>query len=408
MLATAHSPNHYIRPRIYENQWIDNQNSSLNFLTIQTIPEEPDIFDCQKSCRTDSECSSSSTEDLYVVLEVQRPRPPNEPINKIEKQLSFSQIIDDQCHVEYNQLVQPLLIEIPSKEYAVEKIITLPLLDNVLCYTPKIFNKSITKSYYDSLNDEKRNYKPIEHSSASISRTTPEQQSRNRTDSNESLDSIENNLPKISSQQTRKTTTFANLASQRKLNSTKQVQRENSIAEKTTLTHTFEFDRTCMIKHNRVKNEKIYHDETVLPFYLNHTSKIDNSTLLSNNPTTKFPVFRLAKNRAQTIKSEYYLPDEAIKSTEPSLLQVKYLDGRATLVNNHIRELLEKPENLSSSISSRMSVSKMFHTEDISLYESLRKRISNRFQNILKSSSTGKPKTWQHKTVFELFSERKK
>ncbi|CAF3648972.1 unnamed protein product [Rotaria socialis] len=408
MLATAHTPNHYIHPRIYENQWIDNQSSRLNFLTIQTIPEEPDIFDCQKSYHTDSECSSLSTEDLYVVLEVQRPRPTNEPINKIEKPLSFAQIIDDEHHVEYNQLVEPLVLEISSKEYAVEKIITLPLVDNVLCYTPKIFNKSITKSYYDSLNDKKRNYKPIEHSSASISWTTSEQQSRNDSYSNESLDSIENNSPKISSQQTRKTTTFAHLTSQRRLNSTIQIQRENPIAEKTTLTHTFAFDRTCMIKYNRVKNEKIDQDEIVLPFYLNHKPKIDNSALLFNNSITKSPVFRLAKKRSQTIKSEYYLPDEVMKSSEPSLLQVKYLDGRATLVNNHIRELSEKSENLSNSISSRTSVSKMFHTEDISLYESLRKRISNRFQNILKSSSTEKPKTWQHKTIFELFSERKK
>ena len=75
----------------------------LNFLTAQAIPEETDGSDYSKYQHDDSGCSSSSEEDSYVVLEVQRPR-----VIDREQDLQFA----DVQHMKYNEVVQPLVIEV--------------------------------------------------------------------------------------------------------------------------------------------------------------------------------------------------------------------------------------------------------------------------------------------------------
>jgi len=110
MLATAHCSNRYTKPRMYENEWIDNHSIRvpwLNFLTAQPIPEETDVYDYPKHIRSDSDCSSSSIEDCYIVLEVPKPR-------SIEEHLSFGQINEDEHHVEYEQLASSMIIEVNS------------------------------------------------------------------------------------------------------------------------------------------------------------------------------------------------------------------------------------------------------------------------------------------------------
>jgi hypothetical protein len=69
-----------------------------------------------------------------------------------------------------------------------------------------------------------------------------------------SLDSIENKpIPSLPIQ-TRPTTTFSNLSSQRTSNST-QIQRSGPKMGTTTLTRTFAFDRACMEKYGRVQEQ---------------------------------------------------------------------------------------------------------------------------------------------------------
>jgi hypothetical protein len=118
MLATAAYSNRYTKSRIYENNWIDNHSIRipwLNFLTAQSIPEETDVIDCPKRIDSDSDCSSSSIEDFYVVLEVQRPRSIDETKSIIEKKLNFAQINEDKHHVEYEQLAQSMVIEVKNQ-----------------------------------------------------------------------------------------------------------------------------------------------------------------------------------------------------------------------------------------------------------------------------------------------------
>lgn len=79
----------------------------LNFLTAQAIPEETDGSEYSKYQHDDSGCSSSEEEDSYVVLEVQRPR----VINR-EDDLQFA----DVQHMKYNEVVQPLVIEVSIDE----------------------------------------------------------------------------------------------------------------------------------------------------------------------------------------------------------------------------------------------------------------------------------------------------
>lgn len=136
-----------------------------------------------------------------------------------------------------------------------------------------------------------------------------------------SLDSIEHSCPRPS--------TFSHLSKP-----------EKSIEETT----TFTLDRTCIKK-------------------LQHTA-------------------RLIKKHSRFVKSEYDLLTNEIKSIEPSLLRMKYLDGRPTLIDLNAIESFQKS-----------------HTHQ--------KRILNCLQTFLNPPSTDQSKSWQHKTIFELINERK-
>ena len=126
------------------------------------------------------------------------------------------------------------------------------------------------------------------------------------------------------------------------------------------------------------------------------------------------------KKYARTVTSEYRLPHNNNQSTfaEPTLLQVKYLDGRNTLKDDHARESFRKTQTLSGSIASRLNrlgLQKMSSTQDLSstsLNVSYRKRMLNRFRTIIENNSTEPSQIpqstpWQHKTISELFNERK-
>jgi hypothetical protein len=110
MLATTEYENRFAKSRIYENSWTDHHCIRIpwrNFLTAQSIPEETDVIDCPKRNHTDSDSSLSSTEDCYVVLEVQQP-----PSIIIEPKLNFAQINEDQHNIEHGQLAQSMIIEV--------------------------------------------------------------------------------------------------------------------------------------------------------------------------------------------------------------------------------------------------------------------------------------------------------
>jgi hypothetical protein len=149
------------------------------------------------------------------------------------------------------------------------------------------------------------------------------------------------------------------------LASTSHVDQQKPIIETTTFTRTLAFDHTCIDKYNRVEEQKMYSIET----------------------TTNTSIFRrLIKNGTRIMKSKYDLSNYKIKSNEPSLIQIKYLDGRTTLTDIDAQE---------SYTSSRLS---------LSTHSSYRKRIFNHFQTVFKPNST---EQWQRKSVFGLFNERK-
>lgn len=117
MLTTASCSNRYKKSKIYENEWIDNHSIRipwLNFLTAQPIPEETDVCDYPKNNRCDSDCSSSSIEDCYIVLEIQKSRSIDETATSmIEEDLNFAQINEDDEHlVEYEQLALSITTEV--------------------------------------------------------------------------------------------------------------------------------------------------------------------------------------------------------------------------------------------------------------------------------------------------------
>jgi len=108
MLAAAEYTNCCTKPKIYENDWINNHRrriSWLNFLTVQPIPEETDVIDCPKRIPTISDCSSSSIDEYNIILDIERP-------SSIDKELNFAQIKENQHHVEYEQLAEPIIIEV--------------------------------------------------------------------------------------------------------------------------------------------------------------------------------------------------------------------------------------------------------------------------------------------------------
>ena len=138
MLATADCTNHYSEQIVYESEWTESIPigiSWLNLLTAQSIPEETDAVDLPRSPqRVDSEsnCSSSSVESCYVVLEIQRPRSADDISSKHEddevnveeeeeeeieeeiEELNFAQMNHIDHNVRPNQLTISMTIEVNS------------------------------------------------------------------------------------------------------------------------------------------------------------------------------------------------------------------------------------------------------------------------------------------------------
>jgi hypothetical protein len=136
--------------------------------------------------------------------------------------------------------------------------------------------------------------------------------------------------------------------------------------ETTTLIHTCTSERTCQERSD-------LKDQSVLPLYLD---------------TKPSSFLRSIKSRTRLVKSEYYFPNDEIPTTEPLLLKMKYLDGRPTLTDLNALESFQKSQ-FSSKISSAQNTS-------------YGKRLFNRVQNFFKS-----PSSYQQKTIFELFNEKK-
>ena len=86
--TTADCTNQYSEHIVYESEWTESIPigiSWLNLLTAEPIPEETDAVDILHSperTRSESNCSSSSVESCYVVLEIQRPRSTDETSSK--------------------------------------------------------------------------------------------------------------------------------------------------------------------------------------------------------------------------------------------------------------------------------------------------------------------------------------
>jgi hypothetical protein len=126
------------------------------------------------------------------------------------------------------------------------------------------------------------------------------------------------------------------------------------------------------------------------------------------------------KKYARTVTSEYrssHVHDNEKIFTEPTLLQVKYLDGRRPLKDDHARASFRKTQTLSDSISARLNrfgLSKMSSTQDLSSQTmpfnvSYRKRMFSRFRTLIDNNSSQLSQSipWQHKTISELYNERK-
>jgi hypothetical protein len=112
-------------------------------------------------------------------------------------------------------------------------------------------------------------YHPTVISAVADEQKSTKQLSNSSRYSTTSLDSIENRSIPSPSAQTRTTTTFSNLSSQRPLNPV-QNQRSAPTMGTTTLTRTFAFDRACMEKYGRVQERKIEPIEIqVRPIYEN-------------------------------------------------------------------------------------------------------------------------------------------
>ena len=135
MLATADSTNHYTEQIAYDSEWIENTPTGiswLSLLTAQPIPEETDgIESSYTSARHNSEsnCSSSSIESCYVVLEIQRPRSITETPIKVDdeeeeeeieeemEELHFAQTKMYPQNIEYEQLAISMTTEVNSIKF---------------------------------------------------------------------------------------------------------------------------------------------------------------------------------------------------------------------------------------------------------------------------------------------------
>jgi hypothetical protein len=166
------------------------------------------------------------------------------------------------------------------------------------------------------------------------------------------------------------------------------------------------------------------------PFYIGSQSSTIDDIEFDQHSSAPQPaslskassVLCLMKKCTRIVTSEYRLShknNNEDMSAEPTLLQVKYLDGRLPLKDGYNRESLRKPQTLSGSVSTRLNrlgLQKMLSTQDLSttptttsLNGSYRKRMFNRFRTLMDNNSQEQQQSrpWQHKTIKELFIERK-
>jgi len=152
-------------------------------------------------------------------------------------------------------------------------------------------------------------------------------------------------------------------------------------------------------------------------------SSIPRSTSMSVNISkASSSILCSMKKYARTVATEYCstLINKGNVSAEPKLLQVKYLDGRLPLKDDCARKSFQKPQTISGSISNqfyRIGLSKMYSTQDLSseitsFNCSYRKRMLNRFRTLIENNSPEpsqlpQSRPWQHKTISELYNEKK-
>lgn len=300
-------------------------------------------------------------------------------------------------------------------EHELEQLTSTQRSNNIVIHIPAIINKSIPVSNKNSLNRVKMrtNQKLNERQSQLETFVVSKQTTISNHYSRESTDSRKTNLLKPCSIPCRTTTTFANLSSERKFNHI-QIQRQKPTEKTVTLARTLPFNHRHIQNCNRINDEKSRSIESnnkreiIDPFYLNNKQNTDATSTTSIDSTKTSTLTRFSTRNSRKMKYECYLSDDDIKTNEPCLLRLKYLDGRATLINNNIRESPERSTCSSKSASLRSNLSKLFHPNDISPSSSYRKRLLNHFQNIFKPHSTEKIRPWHHKTIFEVFNERKK
>ncbi|CAF4392234.1 unnamed protein product, partial [Adineta steineri] len=131
-------------------------------------------------------------------------------------------------------------------------------------------------------------------------------------------------------------------------------------------------------KSNRIKEQKITH------------TQMNNSFSISNKQSKSSTLFRFIKNQTRHIQTKYNMSNHEMKSNEPSLVQIKYFDGRSSLIDMNI----QGSQILSNPVSPLSSSSKF----------SSRKRIFNHFSIFSRTTSTeeiySKPK-------FGIFNGRK-
>ncbi|CAF0844178.1 unnamed protein product [Adineta ricciae] len=286
MLTTSHYP---AKSKLSQQYWIDQHSIQipwLNFLTSQSIPEETDSSDYSRSHRTESE-SSSSSEESYIILEITQPDK--------NQQLNYAEII------ECKQCVQPLIIEIPKQERAVEhqcepineheKVIQRT--NFILFHVPQKLDKAISVSDEDFHID--------------IRQST---------------------------------------ISQYSIGTDTLIEPTKSKTETKIVKHIYEFDDPSKEKYHRVKEQ-----------------------IKTNSNTSKSStVLRLIKDRTRHVKSKYTLSNKENLSSEPELLNVKYLDGRPSLSHPNYSNKPVSQSNLPTS-------------------SSYGKRLINHVQMLLKPSS---------------------
>jgi hypothetical protein len=141
MLATADCTNHYSEQIIYESEWTENIPSGvswLNLLAAESIPEETDGIDSPRipeRNNSGSNCSSTSVESCYVVLEIQRPRSVDETPSKCDEdddddeeeeeemveeieELNFAHIKHDIHSVNYEQSAVSMTTEVNLTKFS--------------------------------------------------------------------------------------------------------------------------------------------------------------------------------------------------------------------------------------------------------------------------------------------------